>query len=118
MPLREKCPYSEFFLSECRKMRTRKIANTDTFHAVCPIEISLSEHFIKCNNRTFEVAFSFSLVKGIPSCPEDFCFILLLRIQIFLTLSCIGLTKIPYAHDPEKQDVWVQKCLIGSEQSQ
>ena len=32
--LREKCPYSEFFWSECRKIRTRKTPNRDTFHAV------------------------------------------------------------------------------------
>ena len=44
--IREKCPYSEFFWSvfsdcvslriqsECRKIRTRKTPNTDTFHAV------------------------------------------------------------------------------------
>ena len=39
--LREKCPYAEFFWSafssiwtECRKIRTRKTPNTDTFHAV------------------------------------------------------------------------------------
>ena len=32
--LREKCPYSEFFLSECGKIRNRKTPNTDTIHAV------------------------------------------------------------------------------------
>ena len=32
-PLRKYCTYSEFFCSECRKIRTTKTANTDTFHA-------------------------------------------------------------------------------------
>ena len=32
--LREKCPYSELFWSECGKKRTRKTTNTDTFYAV------------------------------------------------------------------------------------
>ena len=40
-PLREMCPYSEFFWSvfsriqfECGEIRTRKTPNTDTFHVV------------------------------------------------------------------------------------
>ena len=33
-PLGKKCPYSEFFWSECRKISTRKTPNTDTFLAV------------------------------------------------------------------------------------
>ena len=32
--LREKCLYSEFFWSECRKMRTRKTPKMDIFHPV------------------------------------------------------------------------------------
>ena len=32
--LREKCPYSEFFWSECGSMGTRKTTYTDTFHGV------------------------------------------------------------------------------------
>ena len=44
--LREKCLSSEFFWSECRKIRTRKTANTDTFHAAFR---TLS----KINNETF-----------------------------------------------------------------
>ena len=32
--MREKCPYREFLWSECRKIRTRKTPNTNTFHAV------------------------------------------------------------------------------------
>ena len=31
---RKKCPYSEFFWSECEKIRTRKTPNTDIFQAV------------------------------------------------------------------------------------
>ena len=44
--LRKKCPYSEFFWSvfsrirtECRKIRTRKTPNTDSFYAEQVIEI-------------------------------------------------------------------------------
>ena len=37
--VREKRPYSEIFWSECRKIRTRKTPNTDTFHAVFQIYI-------------------------------------------------------------------------------
>ena len=33
-PLREKCPYSELFWSECGKMRTRITRKTDSFYAV------------------------------------------------------------------------------------
>ena len=32
--VREKCPYSEFFWSECGKIRIRKTKNTDTLHPV------------------------------------------------------------------------------------
>ena len=32
--LSETCRYSEFFWSECVKIRTRKTPNTDTFYAV------------------------------------------------------------------------------------
>ena len=32
--LGENCPYSEFSWSECGKIRTRKIPNTNTFHTV------------------------------------------------------------------------------------
>ena len=34
LTLREKCPYSELFWSECGKMRTRITPNTDTFYTV------------------------------------------------------------------------------------
>ena len=43
--LREKCPYSEFFWSvfsrvqfKCRKIRTTKTPNKDTFHAVSSLD--------------------------------------------------------------------------------
>ena len=32
--LRKKCPYLEFFWSECGKIRTRKTPETESFHAV------------------------------------------------------------------------------------
>ena len=38
LTLRENCPYSEFFSSECGKIWTRKTSNTDTFHAVLPFQ--------------------------------------------------------------------------------
>ena len=34
LTLPEKGPYSKFFWSECREMRTRETPNTDTFYAV------------------------------------------------------------------------------------
>ena len=37
LTLREKCPYSELFWSECGKMRTRITPNTDTFYTVSNI---------------------------------------------------------------------------------
>ena len=46
--LRDKCPYSEFFWSECGKIRTTKTPNTDTFHAVLLTEKAFS------NAKTFQ----------------------------------------------------------------
>ena len=44
VPLRKKCPYSEFFWSECGKIRTRKTPNTDTFYTLfCIMHLSFNE---------------------------------------------------------------------------
>ena len=72
--LREKCPYSELFCSECGKMQTRITPNMDTFHAVShtspnfnrreevsPIRLDHPKH-LPLSQR-----FLFIYYKGIPS---------------------------------------------------
>ena len=44
--LHEMCPYSEFFWSECGKMRMRKTPNMDTFYAVNAFRIIYFDEFL------------------------------------------------------------------------
>ena len=64
LSLREKCPYSEFFLSvffriqsKCGKIRTRKTPNTNTLHAVYQKRALkkryYSENLWKCSTKDF-----------------------------------------------------------------
>ena len=45
--LRENCPYSEFYWSECGKIRTRKTLNTQTFHAVLNTPLRIMENLLR-----------------------------------------------------------------------